>query len=83
MTEVIENMISVRFDCDTTTTRLRQTTDMFIFCLRQIGSRCTRYVVVGSQSYRSRIALLYSRHYLHLILHAIASDAQWSEMLYL
>ena len=32
--EVIEITICVRFDCDTTTTRLRRKIDMFIFCSR-------------------------------------------------
>jgi len=43
----------LRFDCDTTTTRLRRKNDMFIFCSRRMasnGSRHARYVVVGSQS---------------------------------
>ena len=41
----------LRFDYDTTTTRLRRKTGMFIFCLRRIasnGSRRARYGVVGS-----------------------------------
>ena len=57
-TEVIEITICVRFDWDTTTTRLRRKIDMFIFCSRRIasnGSRRARYVLVGSWSYRSRI----------------------------
>jgi len=35
-------------NCDSTAIRLRRKIDMFIFCLRRIGSRCARYVVVGS-----------------------------------
>ena len=35
-TEVIEITICVRFDCDTTTTRLRRKIDMFIFCSRRM-----------------------------------------------
>jgi len=41
----------LRFDYDTTTTRLRRKIDMLIFCSRQIaanGSRRARQVVVGS-----------------------------------
>ena len=50
-TEVIEITICIRFDCDTTTTRLPRKIDMLIFCSRRIvsnGSRRARYVVVGS-----------------------------------
>ena len=50
-TEVIEIMICVRFDCDTTMTRLRRKIDVFIFCLLRItsnGSIHTQYIVVGS-----------------------------------
>jgi len=46
----------LRFDCDTTTTRLRRKNDMLIFCSRRIasnGSRRARYVVVVSQSNRN------------------------------
>ena len=32
-------MLQLRFDYDTTTIRLRRKIDMFIFCLRRIGSR--------------------------------------------
>ena len=42
--EVIKITICVRFDCDTTTTKI----DMLIFCLHCIGSMRARYVVVGS-----------------------------------
>ena len=45
----------LRFDCDTTTTRLRRKIEMFIFCscgIASNGSRRARYVVVGWQSYR-------------------------------
>ena len=53
--EVIEIMICVRFDCDTTTTRLRRKIDMFIFCSRRMetGAHDT------SQSDRRRIVSLY------------------------
>jgi len=50
-TKVIEITFCLRFDCDTTTTRLRRKTDTLIFCSRRIasnGSRRARYVVVGS-----------------------------------
>jgi len=50
-TEVIKVMICIRFDCDTTTTRLRRKIDVFIFCSRWITShrsRRMRYVIVGS-----------------------------------
>ena len=41
MTEVIEITVCIRFDCDTTTTRLRRKTDMFIL-LASNGSRRAR-----------------------------------------
>jgi len=43
-----KSVSQLRFDYDTTTTRLQRKIDMFIFCLRRIGSRRARYVVVGS-----------------------------------
>jgi len=51
--EVIETTICIRFDCDTTTTRLRRNIDMLIFCSLRVkaGARDT------SQSDRSRIAV--------------------------
>jgi len=42
-TEVIEITICVRFDCDTTTTRLRRKIDMFIFCSRRMASNGSRH----------------------------------------
>jgi len=38
----------LQLDYDTTTIRLRRKIDMFVFCLRRIGRRRARYVVVGS-----------------------------------
>jgi len=49
--------LSLYHNCDSTTIRLRRKIDMFIFCLRRVGSRRARYVVVGSQSCRRRIAI--------------------------
>ena len=56
--DVTRLVFSLYHNCDATTTRLRRKIDMFIFCLRRIGSRRARYVVVGSLSYRSRIAIV-------------------------
>ena len=59
-TQVIEITICFRFDCDTTTTRLRRKIDMLIFCSRRIasnGSRRARHVVVVSQSKRMQIVI--------------------------
>jgi len=53
--------LQLRFDYDTTTTRLRRKIDMFIFCSRRIasnGSRRARHLVVGSQWYRKPISQL-------------------------
>ena len=49
--EQLKPISQLRFDCDTTTTRLRRKIDMLIFCSRRIasnGSRRAQYVVVGS-----------------------------------
>ena len=58
--------LSLYHNCDSTTIRLRhdyirRKIDVLIFCSLRIasnGSRRARYVVVGSQSYRSRIAIM-------------------------
>jgi len=45
---VLKHISQLRFDYDTTTTRLRRKNDMFVFCSRRIasnGSRRARYVV--------------------------------------
>ena len=47
----VKPWLQLRFDYDTTTTRLRRKVDMLIFCPRRIasnGNRRARYVVVGS-----------------------------------
>jgi len=51
------SLYHINCDYDTTTIRLRRKIDMFIFRLRRIGSRRARYVVVGSSSFHSRIAI--------------------------
>ena len=53
---LLKPISQLRFDYDTTTTRLRRKIDMLIFCSRRIasnGSRRARYVVVVSQSNRN------------------------------
>jgi len=53
----------LRFDCDTTTTRLRRKIGMFIFCWRRNASNGSRHtirrsrIVVVSQSNRTRIVI--------------------------
>jgi len=60
-TEVIEITICVRFDCNTTTTRLRRKIDMFIFCSRRIASNGSRRDT--SWSDRSRIVYQRKKYY--------------------
>jgi len=54
----VKPISQLRFDCDTTTTRLRRKTDMFIFCSRRVEWKQARAIhrsriVVVSQSNRN------------------------------
>jgi len=71
--------LSLYHNCDSTTIRLRRKTDMFVFCLLRIGSRRVRYVVVGSKSCRSRIAIVITAYMNRARLTWTSINYYWSD----